>query len=195
MEKEYEVTALGLLVTAKQELGLSSVGIHLTITIDPVAVNPDRCLIRNCTDCWSTPPPWRVLENFHLRATCWDDMSDRKPSSWEYGFSQAYFVGEARAEAMFKLLRKTRLSLEKQEATNGSVESFGAWVLRVGKALGAKHIITEHPDYWDHPWQGSTTYDRQEERWIWGDLKLGMDRINHRARHWAQKRAEYTAVR
>jgi len=76
--------------------------------------------------------------------------------NWETKFENPWEVGLERAEAMVKTLKAIRAGLDRAAKRDGYPSSFGQYVLRVVRALGAAGILIQDEDTRRH--EGRTTY-------------------------------------
>ena len=97
-----------------------------------------------------------------IRAQYDSATGERGPYGWSVEYRDVFCVDLARADAMFKLLRKVNRGLEKLRNEWGYPESFAQYATRVAKILG---ITT-------FGWQragGSGLYDDNEYHWTDAD--------------------------
>jgi hypothetical protein len=70
--------------------------------------------------------------------------------NWETKFENPWEVGLERAEAMVKTLKAVRAGLDKAIKRDGYPVSFGQYVLRIVRALGAAGVLIQDEDAFRH---------------------------------------------
>lgn len=88
------------------------------------------------------------LTNLVISASlsCRRDKSREDFLNWETKFENPWEVGLERAEAMVKTLKTIRAGLDKAAKRDGLPASFGQYVLRIVRALGAAGILIENEE-------------------------------------------------
>lgn len=125
----------------------------MRLVVSPVYVGEEGWL-RNFTDLWGDEP----LADLRISAQA--DYASEDAYGWRVEYAQPYSVDLGRAEVMVKLLRKIQRGLDRMERDLGYAESFGAYVARVGKLLGASRYGWES-DNGERSWQ----YSDNTYRW------------------------------
>lgn len=160
MSKGKTEDAKYLLIKAKHESGEF---FHVTATV--VTRNGDE--VRCVTD--------GPLEDLTVSSQGNDRYgTDRQLYAWEVDYRSVYAVDMERAEGMVRTLKAVGRSLEKQKATVGRAESFAAYMLRVGVALGVAGYVVRLEQ--DHFFSG----------WRWINAEDAHYHITHLEREWRE---------
>lgn len=167
---------LGLQVTTDREYHGSVTTLRLCIF--PVLVDRDKETVEGLLYDEHGKDTRQHLADFQINYSGWSEGG----GWYEYEFRRPYSINEARCESMLKVLKTVRKSLESQEKDYGRHESFGAYVLRICKALGAEWVLTE--PY--RTWEGNEARPNDEGRFLWGTPVEAMPRINQRIDHWKE---------
>lgn len=141
---------VGLLVTTKQEQGYFHVSAY-PVTIGPNAweqrsridgsfAYPDihSRTIRNASDDLVNGLD---LNNLLAYSQGHDEAADRKLYGWEVRYHNVYTVDLRKAERMTKTLRTVEKRMEKLTASYGHPATYGAYLARVARAIGATTFV------------------------------------------------------
>lgn len=129
-------------------------------------------------DEWTCPHPWNDhagwCDGVHLRAqTDNARLLDNPPSHAMYGFQPEWKGRDAgihELERGVKALRKIVGAMERMAKDDGDHRSFGQYVLRFAKAIGASRMIVKN----------------RKGNWIDWDLKDGAATIDLRISDWVE---------
>jgi hypothetical protein len=79
--------------------------------------------------------------NLHVKATASRSMTGQPSYGWRVEYGDVCTVDEREAEQMLKALRRINRGVDKLRDQFGSPATFGAYVLRVAKAMGVKRLV------------------------------------------------------
>jgi hypothetical protein len=115
---------------------------------------------RNCSDSFNDHLP----EYSDLALTCFARLNDnQEPYGWTLCYLQPYRVDLGNVERMHKTLKTIQRKLDAMTENEGCATSFGQYVVRFARAIGARKILF---------WRGDTgmystdTYTSEEIRYM-----------------------------
>jgi len=122
------------------------------------------------------------LESFKVSASmiCRQGKENDAYVSWEHGYTDAWRINLAKAEAMVKVLKAIDTHLNKATQRDGQPASFGQYILRICRALGAAGILIEDED--------SRRHGQRTSYWTRTDGSV-VDHIDYQVM-WAKQRAK-----
>lgn len=134
-----------------------------------------------------------ALADLAIKASlaCHRDKSREDFLSWETSYQNPWNVNMGRAEAMVKTLKTIKTSLDKAAKRDGLTASFGQYVLRVCRALGAAGILIEDEDARRH--EGRETYWERKDGEVVNTVDFQIQSAKWRAQE-AFKDAEAEAL-
>lgn len=134
--------------------------------------------VYECYDEIGHPVKPEGVQDFRVTGLMKRDDGGR-PWSMGYAYEEPREVHLGRAEAMVATLRRVHRGMEILRDRDGYPDSFGVYVARVAKLIGATRIIVAKNVKME-----SGGYDKNRDNYIMCGMGVGTDLINDRLRIW-----------
>lgn len=140
--------------------------LHIEISVLENDGTPDNPKWRNVTELSDTPGYYDLV--------CIGYAKGREPEGaygWEIEYHNVYSVDIRRSKQMFKTLTAVAKTMEKMRNQEGNPQTFGQYVNRFARAIGASYLIV-----WDDSHK-SFYSERTYKMWGLADIPYIVDRI------------------
>lgn len=151
------------------------------VKCDIVVVYENGC-VRNCS--WDPFGDDQHGSLADLRISCQGEGDSREKGvyAWDAEFHPTGGIDLARAKAMHKVLEAIQRKTQQMDKEWGRPQTYGQYVLRIAKAIGAKEMIRQGPHC-----RGRSYEDMDLHR---KELAEGADTIDYWIRRWQDEAKE-----